>query len=75
MIEDKGVPRLVQKLVYHYRDMTFEADFFDGSARFFDSMISPSVGLTQRAPTPIQMMEAESNINKIAVREWVEWHD
>jgi len=69
-----GVPNMVQTIRYIYGSMSFRVRFFDGTVRHFDGgVMCPSLELLQRNPTSMQMLEAESNITKLAEQHWAAW--
>lgn len=69
-----GVPLLVQNIIYRYGDMTFEVLFFNGrTVRFLEEDISGNIGLCQKEPTRMQMLEVENNIGKASLTEWAKW--
>ena len=67
----EGVPELIQRLIYNWGSMEFEALFFNGEgSRFTTDLVCPSMGLMQRKPRKLQWRQAEDNIIKIALKEW-----
>lgn len=74
LCDSDDIPLLIQRLRYNYVAMWFEATFFNGKKmRFLTEMVCPSVSLMDMQPSRMQMLEAENNINKIAVDNWPEW--
>jgi hypothetical protein len=74
--EEDDIPTLIQSMRYNYGSMVFEVDFFDGlHLEFCAEDVSPSIGLMQKSPTRMQALEAENNINKLALRFWKAWHE
>tara|TARA_Y100000361_G_C11103134_1_gene313124 strand:+ start:555 stop:800 length:246 start_codon:yes stop_codon:yes gene_type:complete len=68
----EGVPYLIQRLEYNPSHMRFEAVLFNGrTAVFSTDEVCRSVGLMQRRPNKMQMLEAENNINKMVDLYWV----
>jgi len=68
--DEEGIPKLIQKIRYMYGGMWFEVLFFNGKTRLFSSDdVCPSLGLLSH-PDKMQMLEAQNNIEKFALKFW-----
>lgn len=73
-VDKNDVPLLIQSLRYQYGMMMFNVTFFNGAyMRFTSDQVCPSMGLMQRRPDQMQMLEAQNVIEKAAVLQWREW--
>jgi|SaaInlV_130m_DNA_2_1039683.scaffolds.fasta_scaffold06926_6 hypothetical protein len=74
LCDSSGVPLLIQNISYSYRRMMFIAEFFNGESLVFTSdQVCSGVCIMDRSPSRIQMLEAENNIHKLALRDWRKW--
>jgi hypothetical protein len=72
--DKEDVPELIQRLRYRYSDMMFDIDLFNGkSISYCAEVLCQSIGLMQRVPSKMQMLEAQNNAEKLILREWTRY--